>query len=271
MPRVVFVADDLGCSAGVNQGIARAAAAGLLREASLMVTGAAVADGVRIGRDHGLGLGLHQCLTQGRALGGAIAGLTDAEGRFRGLGPALRACLRGRVDLAAAAREIDAQLDRLQQHGIAPTHLNGHHHVHVFPGLRQLACAAAAARGIGWLRLPAEPGCRRPGALLLRWLSARTAPLLRRHGLRHLPFAGYSLENRRDHGRRFDRLLRRLDGDSECMLHPRLPDAEFAQYDARGGRRDAAAAAELATLTGPGVAARLAAAGIVPAAFADCG
>src|SRR5438093_964723 len=112
--RVVFVADDLGISPGVNDGIAAAARAGLVREASLCVNGSAVEDGVRIARELGIGVGLHLCLTLGRALSGPIRGLTDAEGNFGGLGRALLRCAFRAVDRGEVAREVEAQLERLR-------------------------------------------------------------------------------------------------------------------------------------------------------------
>lgn len=264
---VVFVADDLGCTPGVNDGIAQAAQAGLVREASVMVTGSAVAAGIRKCQD--LGLGLHLCFTLGRSLSGRIRGLTDEAGTFLPLVAVLRHCLLGRVDFAAAGRECEAQLDCLSDHGVTPTHLNGHHHVHCFPGLREVAAAAAAARGIRWSRLPGERGAWRPGGLVLRLLAARTAPVLARHGLRALPFVGYSLENRTDHRSRFVAAMHGLGGEAECMLHPRVADAEFARLDPRGGYRDAAAKAELATLTDAGLVADLRGQGIVASRFAE--
>ena len=272
--RIVFVADDLGCSAGANAGIARAAAAGLVREASVLVNGEAVAAGIQLARGCGLGLGLHLCLTQGRALLGPIDGLTDPRGNFLGLGRALLACARRRVDLDGAAREVQAQLQVLAEHGIEPTHLDGHHHVHCLPGVRDVVGAVAARAGIRWVRLPAEHraggGRWRPAGWLLRRLAAAAAPVLARAGLRSLPFIGIALAGSVDHRRRFVATIDRLPaGDYEWMVHPRVPDAAFARQDPRGGRRDGAAAAELATLSDPEVMALLRQAGVRASCYTD--
>ena len=174
--RVVFVADDLGISAGVNEGIAAAAQAGIVREASLCVTGSAVEEGVRLAQQLGIGIGLHLSFTLGRSLSGPIRGLTDAQGRFGGLGRALLRCQLRQVDRGAVAREIEAQLVRLRELGVQATHANGHHHSHCWPVLRELCAEAFARHGIPWTRLPAEapgiPGRLRPltmvlGALLI--------------------------------------------------------------------------------------------------------
>lgn len=272
--RVTFVADDLGVSAGVNNGIARAARAGLVREASVCVTGAAVEEGVALARDLGLGIGLHLSFTLGRALTGAVRGLTDAEGHFFGLRRVLWNCVWRRVDLTGAARETRAQFARLRQMDVVPTHLNGHHHVHCFPGLRQVVFEVAATEGVRWTRLPREHRAARrrlhPATLLLGHLARRTEPVVRAAGMHALPFVGLGLEARTDYRDRFARVADRLpEGDYEWMLHPREPDAEFERQDRRGAGRQAAARAELDTLIDPGLVARWQRDGIVVTTFGE--
>lgn len=268
--RVVFVADDLGVSAGTNAGIARAAEAGLVREASLCVTGAAVAEGAALARELGIGVGLHLSLTLGRARTGPLRGLTAADGTFRSLGAVLRSCLLRRPDPAAVAREVAAQLAALRDLGIAPTHLNGHHHVHVFPVVRDVVFDAAARAGVRWTRIPDEQPCAgarwSPARLLLSRLGRRAAPLAGGAGLGWLPFIGLATENRTDFAARLQAIATRLPhGDHEWMVHPRLPDAEAERLDPRGAGRGAAAAAELAALSEPG----LTVADLSPCRYAD--
>lgn len=254
-PAVVFVADDLGVSAGANAGIVRTAAT--VRETSLCVTGAAVAEGAALAAEHGLAVGLHLSFTLGRALTGPLRGLTDADGAFLPLPAVLRACLLRSVDRGEIAREVEAQLARLGDLVPNPSHLNGHHHVHVFPVVRDVVFAAAAARGLRWTRLPRElplaGGRLAPARLLLSRLAAAAAPRARAAGLRWLPFVGLSTENRRDFAARAERLAARLAAQGpapacEWMVHPRAPDAAFTALDPRAAGRDAAAAAELAAL-----------------------
>jgi predicted glycoside hydrolase/deacetylase ChbG (UPF0249 family) len=272
MPRVVFVADDLGISPGVDEGIAAAAQNGLVRETSLCVTGASAEHGVNLAKAAGLGIGLHFSLTLGRALSGPIPGFTDAQGRFRELGPALRASLLRRVDRAAVGREVEAQLQRLRELGVCPTHFNGHHHVHCWPGVREVCFAAAAAAGIRWTRLPAELAVV-GGRLLPRRLAlAALARGARRHvtqsGLRALPFVGSTTEYRVDFASRFAAVVARLPlQDCEWMVHPRFADAEFARLDPQSRRSEPAAAAELAALTAPSTREVLAARGFLVSAY----
>lgn len=272
--RVTFVADDLGVSNGVNAGIARAARAGLVREASLCVTGAAVEEGAALARQLDLGVGLHLSCTLGTALSGPIRGLTDANGRFFGLRRVLWNCAWRRVDRAALGREVSAQIARLRELGVQPTHLNGHHHVHCFPVVRDVALELAAREGIRWTRLPAEhavAGHRwHPSALLARWLARRCRPIAQRHGMRALPFLGLTMGTSSDFAASFVRVADRLPpGDYEWMVHPRVPDREFHRLDARGAERDLVGDVELATLLDPEVIARTHRRGVVPSSFTE--
>lgn len=57
---IIFNADDLGASTGINRGIIEAHTRGVVTSTSLMVDGKAVDEAVELARDHpGLGTGLH--------------------------------------------------------------------------------------------------------------------------------------------------------------------------------------------------------------------
>jgi predicted glycoside hydrolase/deacetylase ChbG (UPF0249 family) len=180
--------------------------------------------------------------------------MTDATGNFFGIGKALVRCQLRLLDRAAVLREVEAQLLRLRDLGVVPTHANGHHHSHCWPVLRAVCAAAFARAGIRWTRLPAElpaVGRWQPLPLVLTALAAGTRRAVLRAGMRTLPFLGSTMEARVDHAPRFLRALSRLPvGDCEWMVHPRVPDAEFTRLDPMAARLDAAARAELATLTG---------------------
>ncbi|GAB4153821.1 MAG: hypothetical protein Fur0037_22580 [Planctomycetota bacterium] len=266
--RIVVVADDLGCSKGTVEGIAIAARAGFVREASVMATGLAVEQGIEACAD--LGLGLHLCLTQGRSLSGRIRGLTDRQGAFLGLRRALTAAWARRIDRGDLRREIEAQFDRLERLGVRPTHVNGHHHAHCFPIVRDVLAEIAEAHGVRWTRLPDDLIARGCAAFLLRRLAIGARRGMSERGLRSHPFLGLSLETRLDHRARFAAAIASLAaGDYELMVHPRVPEEDFARLDPAGGRRDEAARAELATLTDEGLLRELRASGVRIARFAE--
>ncbi|HEX5138483.1 MAG TPA: ChbG/HpnK family deacetylase [Planctomycetota bacterium] len=233
---LVFNADDLGRSAEANEGIATAAAAGFALEASLMVTcGASSEAGARTG----LGTGLHFCLTEGRALTGRMRGLTDSGGRFRPLPWVVAACLARVPSLDEVRRELRAQLDRARALGARVGHLNGHHHVHLLPVVRDAVIDLARSEGFAHVR---APGARQAiGGLrgrVVAWLGRGFRRAARDSGLRTLPLRSLPLGAGEAEA-------------AELMLHP-----------CAGGE-------EVALLTDPLFPARLLELGIRPARYAE--
>jgi hopanoid biosynthesis associated protein HpnK len=165
----VIVADDFGSSSSVNLAVAEAHDRGILTAASLMAGGAAFEEAAEIARKRrGLSVGLHVTLCDGNAVlpCSEVPGLTDSRGRFenspsRAWMKYRRAGLLGQLD-----REIEAQFERLEKAGVRPTHIDGHHHLHMHPAIFELLCGHALRRGIRWIRIPREPF-----SLLLRFPS----------------------------------------------------------------------------------------------------
>lgn len=259
---IVFHADDLGLTPGANAGAAAAIATGLVREASVFVAGPHAEAGAAVARAAAerIGAGLHLALTEGRALAGPIPGLTRRDGTFPPLRRLLLACAAGRPDRDAVRREIQAQIDRLEALDVPVRHLDGHHHVHSFPVVRDAVAEVVRDRGIPYVRVPDEAaGGRRPLArrLLARLARGLAAALAAANApARSLPFVGLSLYGRRDYADAFETTLSRLPGpDVEWMVHPR--------------EGDPALAAELAFLTDPELPARLEARGYALGRYAD--
>ena len=168
MTPLVFNADDFGLSPSVNRSIAECARAGLMKSASLFVTHSAAGDALSAvaALAEPIGLGLHFCLTSGRAVSppGAIPLLVGPDGRFRHgfLSLARLLASRRRDEAARQIRlEFDAQLARFGE--LLPPalkgavdHIDSHQHIHVFPPITSLL-ADAARRGGLTLRVPSEP------------------------------------------------------------------------------------------------------------------
>src|SRR5258708_29687050 len=70
-------------------------------------------------------------------------------------GPILRLARRGLL-FEEAEREWDAQIRKVRGAGIQPTHLDGHKHVHMLPGLFEIALRLAKRHGIGAARVALE-------------------------------------------------------------------------------------------------------------------
>jgi predicted glycoside hydrolase/deacetylase ChbG (UPF0249 family) len=123
---LIVNADDLGASVGVNEGIARCHRAGVLTSASLMVTGAAVAQAIELSAEHpALSVGLHWDV------------LGEDERDFD-LG-----------DEHAVREEFAEQLGRFRELiGREPTHVDSHRHTHLEPQVRELFAELVAPLGV---------------------------------------------------------------------------------------------------------------------------
>jgi hopanoid biosynthesis associated protein HpnK len=161
---LIVTGDDFGAAREVNDGIVAAHRGGILTSASLMVTGAAVEDAVRLARAHpDLAVGLHLVLVQGRpaAPPAEIPLLVRPDGLFRDqpIATGLRyaaTCLRrdGRTQLG---REIAAQFDAFERTGLSLAHVDGHCNMHMHPMVLPLVLEQAARRGVRGLRLTRDP------------------------------------------------------------------------------------------------------------------
>lgn len=160
MKNLIVNADDLGWTEGVNRGIAEAHRNGIVTSTSLLANGTAFASGVELARSTpGLGVGVHLNLSDGAPVAARelVTSLVNDSGEFEG-GPEsllLRIASRG-VELREVEQEWEAQIEKVRDAGIQPTHLDGHKHVHMLPGLFEIALRLAKRYGIGALRVAHE-------------------------------------------------------------------------------------------------------------------
>jgi chitin disaccharide deacetylase len=157
---LIVNADDLGWTVGVNRGIAEAHRNGIVTSASLLANGAAFREAVELTRTlPGLGVGVHLNLSDGAPVAGpeSVSSLVNRAGEFEG-GPEsllLKMATRG-LELSEVESEWESQVRRVRDVGIAPTHLDGHKHVHMLPGLFEIALRLAKKYGIGAIRVSHE-------------------------------------------------------------------------------------------------------------------
>lgn len=247
---VIFNADDFGLTEGVNAGIIGAYRRGLVRSASLMVTTPGFCDAAALGRAYpGLDLGVHLALTGVGPLLPAerIPSLLGLGGRFPPLGVWLRRAAIGRLRPAEVAAELRAQLLRALDTGLSFSHLDGHHHIHLFGPVAAIVGALAREFGIPIVRRvrsrrAAPPGAGRPpgatspkGLLLAgadaRWGGAAFAGLARADAFRGLAFPG-DLAG-------WARLARSCPpGTTEIMCHPGLADPAVGALDSAIAQRE---------------------------------
>ncbi|HEY1424181.1 MAG TPA: ChbG/HpnK family deacetylase [Candidatus Acidoferrum sp.] len=160
MKNLIVNADDLGWTPGVNRGIADAHSNGIVTSTSLLANGAAFEDGVRTARElPRLGVGVHLNLSDGKPVAPAerAKSLLNESGEFSGSPEALLLRLTAKsANRKEVEIEWDAQIEKVKRAGVRPTHLDGHKHVQMLPGLFEIALRLAKKHGIAAVRVSHE-------------------------------------------------------------------------------------------------------------------
>ncbi len=155
---VVINADDFGLHPAVNRGIVRAYREGIVTSTSVMACGDAFEDAVqRLRGCPGLGVGIHLTLVEERPVlaPSRIPSLVDAQGRMpRSYYGFTQRWLSRRIRPSEVRCELEAQIQRVREAGIHPTHLDSHQHVHSLPGVWPMVVELARAYQIPYVRLP---------------------------------------------------------------------------------------------------------------------
>ena len=262
---IVVNADDLGLHEAVNEGIIRAHQEGIVTSASLIACGGAFEDAVRRCEScPELDLGVHLTLVEEHPLAPIekIPSLVDQDGFMpRSYMVFARSWLTGKIREREIRFELEAQMARVLDSGIRPTHLDSHQHVHCLPGVWKLTLDIARKYGVPFIRVPAFDSlwaeARTPMAPALRAAVNLMAALRRTTDMRPLRCAdqvsGFAFSGRLT----TSRLLAILDGLrpelTEIMVHPGIPDEDLQQ---RYRHWEFQWEAEIRALTDPLVVAR---------------
>lgn len=134
MAKIIFNADDLGYSHGVNQGILYGYQHGVVNSTSLMVNMSCFEEAVElISNNHLNNIGLHFNLTEGKPILKNHRTIVDDEGNFlREIHQNTKSNTKEILD------ELDAQYRQAIQAGVQINHFDTHHHIHMTQNLRKL-------------------------------------------------------------------------------------------------------------------------------------
>ncbi len=161
MKKLIVTADDFGLTEKVNQGIVESHCRGIVTSTSLMANGGAFEDAVaRVRQAPRLGIGAHLNLTQGPTVTRAtlVRNLVQRNGEMSigpiGLGKKIAT---GKVRLDEVELELRAQIEKILGAGIKLTHLDGHKHIQLLPGVFDIVLKLAGEYGIKGIRCAVEP------------------------------------------------------------------------------------------------------------------
>lgn len=217
---LVLHADDLGMNRAVTDGIVRGFREGLLTSTSLLANAPDAVRALSQWKDllaqqaagplpsadarkslddpnAPFDLGVHLNLTQGRPLGDCYPReLLDREGRFPGIFPLFARLLQSRGRFREAIRDQwRRQIQLVVDHGLRPTHLNGHQYVEMLPGMAKVVFELMEQFGIRHVRAACEPALfqntvlngfhveKWPLAVVKHWFAAKFRKKIDTHGI----------------------------------------------------------------------------------------
>jgi predicted glycoside hydrolase/deacetylase ChbG (UPF0249 family) len=242
--KLVVNADDFGFTRDVNRGIVEAHRNGILTATTIMSNGAAFDDAVRLARENPtLDIGVHLVLVGQAPYPMTVAQLT-------------RAVMLGRIRIYD---ELSAQVRRVLDAGLQPTHLDTHKHTHLLPQVLSAVARISEEFKIPWVRRPFDfplesrgiSWQKRAVSCSLTVVRSRFERVLAKHGCRSTDhFAGFQITGKFD-ASDVVALIRSLpEGSTEFMVHPGFctPELRAARTRLKESREE-----ELRALTAPEV------------------
>jgi predicted glycoside hydrolase/deacetylase ChbG (UPF0249 family) len=260
--RLIINADDFGLTAGVNRAIAEAQDCGVVTSATLMANSRAFEEAANLSRatiasGARFSTGCHIVLLDGEPLLPASRvksllqpGSQNGAAQFReSLNDFLVASFRNKLDPSEIEAEATAQIERIQQAGIHPSHFDTHKHTHMFPAVLRPLLRAASSRNVSAVRNPFGQVWPLPLSSLVRtrqvWKRFAQLNLLRRfasqfrreveaHGLRTTDGSVGVLATGVLDLNLFSAILDNLpEGTWEFVCHPGYNDAALDQVRTR--------------------------------------
>ena len=220
--QLVVNADDFGFTPDVNAGIVEAHRDGILTAATLMANGDAFEDAVRLARQTPtLDIGCHLVLIGGHSL-------VTGKAFPRTVAQLVSALAAGRIRVY---HELAAQMRRIVDAGLAPTHLDTHKHTHLAPPVLDAVARLGEEFDVRWVRRPFDfplhalrggvPRLKRLTSGALGLLGRRFHRVLTRHGCRTTDhFAGFQITGRLRTAELVELMSLIPEGSTELMVHP---------------------------------------------------
>ncbi len=242
--RIIINADDFGFSRHVTDAIVDCHTNGIVTSTTVMANMPAVEYAARLAPEHPrLGVGVHVNLTEGEPVAGVerVRGLLGEDGLFPGNAAQTKRLWRAKALYPAIREEIRAQVQKVVDLGIQPTHCDSHHGINRMPLVRQALIEVLHEFSIPCARTTLSWHRRVPGegspAVWLDWARrlARRGPTIVLHAWSHYRFRAQGIRTPTwkaarhmgipNAGSPRDQLIATLaaapsDRTSEILLHP---------------------------------------------------
>jgi hopanoid biosynthesis associated protein HpnK len=238
MIRLIVSGDDFGLHPMINQGIIEAHNGGILTSTSIVPCGQAVDHAVQLAKQHpGISVGIHLTFVEEVPVCKPedIPSLVNADGRFllswKQLLPHL---LGGRIQPDHLRQEAEAQMSRILDMGIIPTHMDSHQYLHLYPTVWKMIAPVLQKFKIERIRTIGSevmPGHRGWKSHTLELLSRRLQNELNRSGIWTPDHAaGTSLGGHITEQHIIQLLDNLPNGTTELICHPGQSDDELGKH-----------------------------------------
>jgi hypothetical protein len=142
MKKLIINADDFGLTKGINKGVIKGIKEGIVSSTTVMINMPYAYEGIEILKSMGFkSAGVHLTLTAGSPTLpiDEIPSLVNNEGKFY----KRRNELFPKLLLEDAEKELRNQIELFIKAGLKPSHLDGHHHIQMYDGLREIVAKLA--------------------------------------------------------------------------------------------------------------------------------
>ncbi len=246
MRALILNADDFGLTPGINEGIIEAHQKGLLTSATLMANGLAFEKAVYLAQTHpALDLGIHLTLTWGKPLSARShrGPLVTKRGNFQHSLLRLWIIASRSQEQKRIKEELQAQIERVLEKGITPSHFDSHKHIHILPPILEILLEIGEEYQIRRCRCPLEASFGKDlRAPIKGRLRAQILAPLARRARKRLYQQGWSTPDS-FYGvaltgawtvQKLEEVLRHLPpGVTEVMFHPGKVDPLLSQLPTR--------------------------------------
>lgn len=268
MKQAIFNADDFGFSEKVNKGIVEAVKKGVVRDSSLITTMPTTTHAIKLIRLHKLNVGAHLSLTDGKPLSKEKNNSIINKGCFLSIKDLIIKILLKKVKKEDIKKEFRAQIEKLFENKIKPSHLDTHKYIHMFSVIFRCMGELASEYKIKKIRISDEKIstilCNLPKenifsmfrssvlkSVFVSELSSITKKNLAKYDLVTTDnFYGIARINSKNVLASFENIIKNIpDGTSEIMCHPGYYDKGIEKFSFYAKQRED----ELKALTSSGI------------------
>ncbi|TBR15287.1 ChbG/HpnK family deacetylase [bacterium] len=230
---LIVNADDFGFDAGIDSGIFESFEKGITSSVSIVANGLNFDNALNLVRksNKALGVGVHLSLLGEKPVlpPEKIPGLVDKNGYFHSnfFDLAGRIYL-SKIDLLEVEKEAEAQIAKVLQNSITPTHIDGDRFVHLLPPIFDIAIKLAKKFRIKYVRYPYFDN-RMPAfsfnnvikKSFLNLFSKKQSRIMEKNNIRHVDYSYGFMASGRVNKDMFTRFLHNIKiGLSDINLHP---------------------------------------------------